>query len=77
MVPLNTHFVSLSCLFLSHCATLKYCSKCLLVCAFLKWYGHTLVISLLYESNGVKALVEIRKVKEANFWSISDQRLCL
>lgn len=77
MVPLNTHFLSLSCLFLSDCATLKYCSKCLLVCAFLKWCGDTLMITLLYEINGVKALIEIRKVKEANFWSISDQSLCL
>lgn len=72
---MNAHFISLS-VFLSDGATLKYCSNCL-VCALCKWHGHVFVIHLLYKSSALKVLVKIRKVKETNLWSLSDQSLCL
>lgn len=75
MVQLNTRFFSyLSCFILSATATLKYCR--VFISLFLKRCGHRLEMSLLYENTGEKALVEI-EVKEANFWTFSDQSLCL
>lgn len=72
---MNAHFIFLS-VFLSDGAALKYCSNCL-VCVLCKWHGHVFVIHLLYKSSALKVLVEIRKVKETNLWSLSDQSLCL